>query len=89
MKMVHFKLSFGDVYEFKISRNISGINPMRDVLEKYGGWPVVEGDKWSFKDWNWLKTSIKIVNDGLIDLILACHIEVNPKNSSEHILIVS
>lgn len=62
---------------------------MRNVLNRYGGWPVVQGDQWNVEGWNWLKASIKIVNDGLIDLILACHIEVNPKNSSEHILIVS
>lgn len=62
---------------------------MRHVLDAYGGWPVVKGDQWRFKDWNWQKTSIRIVNDGLIDLILACHIEVNPKNSSQYTLIVS
>lgn len=61
---------------------------MLNVLEKYGGWPVINGDHWTSEDWNWMKTSVQIVNDGLIDLILACHIEVNPKNSSEHILVV-
>lgn len=61
---------------------------MVNTLERYGGWPVVKGDQWVPEDWNWLKTSIQIVNDGLIDLILACHIEVNPNNSSKHILVV-
>lgn len=61
---------------------------MMDVLERYSGWPVVKGDQWNFENWDWQKTSIQIVNDGLIDLILACHIGVNPKNSSEHIFVV-
>lgn len=62
---------------------------MTEVLGKYGGWPVVQDDQWNFEDWDWLKTTIEMVNDGLIDLILACHIEVNPQNTSEHILVVS
>lgn len=49
---------------------------------------MVKGDQWNAKDWNWLKMSVQIVNDGLIDLILACHIEINPINSTEHILVV-
>lgn len=61
---------------------------MVNILDRYGGWPVIEGDQWNTNDWNWLKTSTQIVNDGLIDLILACHIEVNPMNSTEHILVV-
>lgn len=62
---------------------------MIDVLERYGGWPVTKGEnQWNENDWNWQKTGVQIVNDGLIDLIVACHIGINPKNSSEHILIV-
>lgn len=62
---------------------------MVDVLERYGGWPAVKDEnEWNEDDWDWKNTSIQIVNDGLIDLILACHIGVNPKNSSVHILIV-
>lgn len=61
---------------------------MVNVLDRYGGWPVVKGDEWASQGWNWMNASMQIVSDGFIDLILACHIEVNPKNSSEFILVV-
>lgn len=61
---------------------------MVDILEKYGGWPVVKGDDWKSHDWNWLEISNRISNDGLIKLILNCHTEVEPTNSSKRILIV-
>lgn len=62
---------------------------MEELLEKYGGWPVIKGDDWNSENWDWLNTSRRISNDGLIDLILDCHIEVEPRNSSKHILTVS
>lgn len=62
---------------------------MEEILEKYGGWPVVKGDDWNSENWDWLNTSRHISNDGLIDLILDCHIEVEPRNSSKRILTVS
>lgn len=71
-----------------IGKSFLGIVPMMNILDRYGGWPVVEGDQWNFNDWDWLTTSTQIVNDGLMDLILDCHIEVNPNNSTKHILVV-
>lgn len=62
---------------------------MIEVLNRYGGWPVVEGDEWQSENWNWLEASRNISSDGLVELILDCHIEVEPKNSSKHILTVS
>lgn len=62
---------------------------MVELLDKYGGWPVVNGKHWNADEWNWLNISQQISNDGFIDLILDCHIEVEPKNSSKRVLIVN
>ena len=30
-----------------------GLKPLKDLLEKFGGWPVVEGDKWDENSFDW------------------------------------
>lgn len=62
---------------------------MVEVLNKYGGWPVVKGINWMADQWDWLNISQQISSDGLIDLVLDCHIETEPRNSSKRILIVN
>lgn len=63
---------------------------MLAILEKYGGWPVVEGSDWNTDDsWNWLEINKKMFDDGLLEaLILAVTVETDSKNSSKRILIV-
>lgn len=73
----------------KLNHSLVGITPIVEILDKYGGWPVIKGDAWESDDWEWLETSRRISNDGLIDLILDCHIVVEPQNSSKRILTVS
>lgn len=36
-----------------------------DILERYGGWPVVKGDEWISENWNWLEMSRNMSYDGL------------------------
>lgn len=67
-----------------------GIKPMVEILEKYGGWPVVKGNDWDSENWFWLEIIKKISHDGLRDaLILTFHIVVDSKNSTRRILAVS
>ena len=30
-----------------------GLAPLRELLEKFGGWPVVDGDSWSEDSFDW------------------------------------
>lgn len=67
----------------------SGIAPMVEILEKYGGWPVIKGSDWKPDNWNWLEINKQISNDGFIDLVLDWGIGVDLKNSTKNVLIVS
>lgn len=78
-----FDLEKADIFE----RGFSGIAPLVDILERYGGWPVINGDNWRSDDWNWLDIKRQIHNDGLIDdLILECRIGTDFMNSSKRII---
>lgn len=61
---------------------------MNDLLEKYGGWPIVKGDRWKAENWDWTTVSQMISNDGLLDLILDLGIAIDLKNSTKNVLIV-
>ena len=46
-------------------RNELGIKPLKEILAKAGGWPVVEGDSWNGKDYDIWKQSILLKQMGL------------------------
>lgn len=63
---------------------------MVEILERYGGWPVVMGENWSADSWEWMDANLNISNDGLDDaLLFALAILTDQKNSSTRILDVS
>lgn len=64
---------------------------MIKILEKYGGWPLVEGEDWESRNpnWNWVEINEKISRDGLPGSLFPISIEVNPIDTSRHILAVS
>lgn len=67
--------------------NEQGIAPMIELLERYGGWPVVKGDKWNAESWNWLEIQQKMYDDGFIDnLILDVSFGPYFKNSTKNVL---
>lgn len=60
---------------------------MIDSLERYGGWPVVKGDDWQSKDWDWLEMSKNMSNDGLpSNFILEVSVGPDLENTSQNIL---
>ena len=30
-----------------------GLEPLKEILQKFGGWPAVEGDEWDEEAFNW------------------------------------
>lgn len=69
--------------------NEKGITPMVEILEKYGGWPVVQGNDWRSDNWNWYEMMKRISRDGLEDIILGYYISVDLKNTNRRIISVS
>lgn len=63
---------------------------MVEILNRYGGWPVVEGENWEADNWDWVAAKKNILNDGLVDdLILEFSVRPDFRNSSKRILYVS
>lgn len=62
---------------------------MVEILEKYGGWPVVKGD-WDSEKWDWMEAYHNISNDGLDDTaIFSLNILTDQRNSSKRVLDVN
>lgn len=60
---------------------------MEDILQNYGGWPVVKGDEWNERDWNWMEINKRMSADGLEDaLVFSLSILTDQRNSSRRIL---
>lgn len=67
-----------------------GIKPLADILESYGGWPVVKGDLWSDIGFDWIETIKKFRRMGLeTRVIFALSIVTDLKNSNQRVLDVS
>lgn len=60
---------------------------MIEILERYGGWPVLKGDEWKSDDWDWLEMSRNMSNDGLpSNFILEVTVGPDFENTSQNIL---
>lgn len=67
-----------------------GIKPLADILEAFGGWPVVKGELWSDKDFNWVEIVKRLRRMGLeINVIFALSVVTDLRNSTKRVLDVS
>lgn len=63
---------------------------MVEILERYGGWPVVRGNDWQSQNWEWTDANRNISKDGLDDtLLFTVAVMTDQKNSSKRVLDVS
>lgn len=78
--------------------NKVGIDPMVELLNKYGGWPVITND-WDGTHWDWLKVKQQSFDDGFwmttdepddsVELILTFLIQPDQENSSKYSISVN
>lgn len=67
-----------------------GIKPLSDILEAYGGWPVVKGDLWSEGGFDWVEVIKKFRRMGLDTyIVFAFSVVTDLKNSTGRVLDVS
>ena len=64
-----------------------GLQPLKDMLHKMGGWPVLEGDSWDESSFSWIDTVYTFRQHGystnyLIDIFIGTDI----KNSSVRVI---
>lgn len=66
------------------------IKQIVELLENFGGWPVVKGDTWQPDNFDWIETVKQFRRLGLnTNAIFLLNIEIDSKNSSRRVLIVS
>lgn len=67
-----------------------GIKPLSDMLNAFGGWPVVKGDSWSEKNFNWIEMLKKFRIQGFKrSMIFSFGLGLDYKNSTRYVLAVS
>lgn len=61
-----------------------GLDPLLNILQKLGGWPVLEGDQWNENDFNWKESVYKFREMGYsVDYFIDFSIGVDLKNSTK------
>lgn len=67
-----------------------GIKPLADILEAFGGWPVVKGDLWSDENFDWVEIVKKFRRMGLeTSVFFTLSVVTDLKNSTKRVLDVS
>lgn len=61
-----------------------GLDPLLNILQKLGGWPVLEGDQWNENEFNWKESVYKFREMGYsVDYFIDFSIGVDLKNSTK------
>lgn len=64
-----------------------GLNPLKEVLEQFGGWPVVVGDSWNESTFVWTEMIYKFRLAGYsIDYFVDFSVTTDLKNSTSRII---
>lgn len=100
--IIHEKVEANESKPFKMAKNLYkscmnvtqieqvGLNPLKDLLNEFGGWPVVRGEQWLEKEWDFMKTIRKLRDHGLpTNAIISTSIGAHFDNSTKRTLRVS
>ena len=67
----------------------TSMRSIRDLINLYGSW-ALENGSWNASRWNWPKIMLPMLRDlPLLSPLLMIVLNINPRNSSRHILAVS
>merc|ERR1712123_213855 len=65
----------------------NAVNDLQELVGKIGGWPVLEGDKWTGENFKWHELSVKASDQGLnADRMISIGIGSDSKDSEKRIL---
>lgn len=65
-----------------------GAAPLKELIAKVGGWPVVEGENWDEQFWSWEKVIKETVKSGLVTNFPVSLSSFTLKNSTRTVLSV-
>ncbi|XP_015600086.1 neprilysin-2 isoform X3 [Cephus cinctus] len=64
-----------------------GLDPLKKILQKLGGWPVLDGDSWKDGDFDWKKSVYVFRKMGYsVDYFIDFSIGVDLKNSTKRVI---
>ena len=64
-----------------------GFEPLKSVLKKLGGWPLLEGSSWDEKGFKWYEVIYRLREMGFsTDYLINFSVTTDLKNSSSRIL---
>ncbi|XP_031783498.1 neprilysin-2 [Nasonia vitripennis] len=64
-----------------------GTKPLFEILNKIGGWPVLDGQKWNESIFSWENTTYQIRDQNfLITFPVIATVHIDSKNTSKHII---
>uniref|UniRef100_T1IPQ3 Endothelin-converting enzyme 1 n=1 Tax=Strigamia maritima TaxID=126957 RepID=T1IPQ3_STRMM len=65
-----------------------GLKPLKDLLNYYGGWPMMLGSKWKENKFNWKKTVSEMIGDAVPANLIRYSFEYNHGhlNSDMHVI---
>ncbi|XP_032453792.1 neprilysin-2-like [Nasonia vitripennis] len=63
--------------------NNKGLQPLLDIINDLGGWPMVVGNAWNESKFDWMRTFYKLRQYGYLDYILGIIVGVNKNNKSK------
>jgi len=67
-----------------------GLTPLKNILKKLGGWPLLEGDSWNQEGFTWYNMVYNFSKEGLdVDHLVHFFVELDPRNSSLRTLFLS
>uniref|UniRef100_A0A482ZIU4 U24-Theriditoxin-Lha1d_1 n=1 Tax=Latrodectus hasselti TaxID=256736 RepID=A0A482ZIU4_LATHA len=65
----------------------SGSEPLKNILQKFGGWPVVVGDSWDESKFDWMDTLIAMRNFGFShNILLSLYVSPDTKDNTVNII---
>lgn len=64
-----------------------GVRPLLDMMERLGGWPVLQGSSWDEASFSWEESVYRFRKAGYsVDYFLDFSISVDVKNSTKRII---
>lgn len=68
----------------------TGLKTVKHFLHDLGGWPVLQGNSWNERDFDWKKTTYQLRHLGFSDdHFISFGIDLDDKNSTKRVLKVS
>ena len=60
-----------------------GLTPLKNILKKLGGWPLLEGDTWKQEGFTWYSMVYNCRKEGLfVEHLVDLSVDSDPSNSS-------